>query len=354
MTTVTVYEEKDGTRITVDEPLTDNLDTKEIAADLGIPAYVSVEDGIMRRAVAVLWAAWRPRSALRETLRSEVGRDPIPLLLFGGGAVKMLCPSANQAGSPFHRRIGDLDFVAPWKEGSKVVRLLNGLGGVAGGSYFFFTTKGDRTFNALRGGSRYRVRMLERIHDGKPFLKDLDIFTDEIELRHTIKFKQDFDLAGQNSYTVGPEKLLLSKLQVIMAAPRDKLPLLQSQNQLFRVLDYPPYKGSEILVGMEGKDMLDVCSLLHDTAEGSLGAVRLDTARIAEALRKDSRFALTCRLNLENLTRRREWMLARGMTEEQASRLIKHARKVLAAIPEQGKGWNKSWWNTDVETPLIS
>lgn len=354
MTTVTVYQEKDGTQITVDEPLTDNVDTEEIAADLGIPAYVNVEDGIMKRAIAVLWAAWRPRSALRESLRSEVGRDPIPLLLFGGGAVKMLCPSANHAGSPFHRRIGDLDFVAPWKEGSKVVRLLNGMGGVAGGFYFFFTTKGDKTFNALRGGSRYRVRMLEKIHDGKPFLKDMDIFTDEIELRHTIKFKQDFSLAGQNSYTVGPEKLLLSKLQVIMAVPRDKLPLLQSQDQLFRILDYPPFKGSELLVGLEGKDMLDVCCLLHDTAEGSLGAVRLDTARIAGALRKDPRFALTCRLNLENITRRREWMLGRGLKEEQTAKVIKHARKVLSTIQEQGKEWNKPWWNTDVETPLIS
>lgn len=354
MTTVAVYQEKDGTQITVDEPLTNNLDTKKIAADLGIPAYVNIEDGIIKRAIAILWAAWHPHSALRESLRSEVGRDTIPLLLFGGGAVKMLCPSANHAGSPFHRRIGDLDFVVPWKEGSKAVRLLNAMGGVAGGFYFFFTTKGDKTFNALRGGSRYRVRMLEKIQDGKPFLRDLDIFTDEIELRHTIKFKQDFSLAEQNSYTVGPEKLLLSKLQVIVAAPRDKLPLLQSQEQLFRILDYQPFNGSELLVGMEGKDMLDVCSLLHDTAEGSLGAVRLDTGRIAEVLKKDSRFALTCRLNLENLTKRREWMLSKGLTEEQAARVIKHARKILATIPEQEKAWNKPWWNTDVETPLIS
>jgi hypothetical protein len=354
VTSVIVYEEKDGTQIMVNYPLTDKVDMGKIVVDLPVPVYVNTEDFMMKKAVTVLWAAWHPHSSLRESLRPEVGNDTLPLLLFGGGAVKMLCPSANRTGSPFQRRIGDLDFITTWKAGSKAVRLLNSMSRVAGESFFFFTTKGDRTFNALRGGSRYRLRMLERVQEGVPSLKDVDIFTDEIELRHTIKFKHDFEVAKQNKYTVGPEKLLLSKLQVIMAVSRDKLDLLQFSGQQFRLLDYPRYGGPGLLVGMEEKDMLDVCSLLHDTAEDGPAGISLDKNKLSEYLRKDRRFALTCRLNLENLARRREWMSAKGLTEVQVNRVVNHARETLDAIPEVDKEWSRPWWNTDVETPLTS
>ncbi len=354
MPRITLYREPDGTAISVDEPLTESVDLREAARQLGLPAHLDLEDPVLRKMVVVLWAASDPHRVLRDPSMARAARSPVPLLLFGGAAIKMLCPSANQPGSPFWRSIGDLDLISTWKDGGRAVLMLTAIPSVAGTSFTFFTTKGDKTFNALRGGSRYRVRMLERLENGLPRLKDVDIFTDEIELRHTIRFKEDFEAVRQNLYTVGPEKLLLSKLQVIMAAGRDQLPLLESSGQGFRILDYASFNERQVLVGMEKKDLLDVCCLLHDTAEGHPGAPALNLAKLSAVLRKDPRFALTCRLNLENLIRREDWMREQGMTEGQIQRILSQACEVLRALPPVEKKWSKPWWNTDVETPLVA
>lgn len=354
MSHIVLYRDVDNSEIAVDEPLTDNINFDEVVADLGIPSYVDLRNQSIKIAMSSIWAANNSVKLFGDASRELRIKGSLSPLLFGGIAVKMLCPSANIDYSPFDRSIGDVDFVATSRDANKIVSVLVHMHKKLGTRYYFFLTPQDKSFNALRGGRRYRVRMLDAINNGNPIVKDVDIFSDNIELRHLLIFDDEFKLSRENLWTIGAEKLLLSKVQGIMEIDETERGYLDQAGQTFRILDYPYYRTGKIIIGVEWKDMIDTCSLLHDCVNESGNNPKIDPHRIVSVLRKNKKFALTARLNLSNILHNEDFLRSKGLTSPAVSRIMRGAQLLLDTIPDPNKKWSKPWWNEDVDTPIVS
>ncbi len=323
-----------------------NVDVERLREDLKIPSYVDLKPTVMRRAVVALWAATTAPSTFRNTQNGRKLDSPLQPLLMGGAAVKVLSASANEVGGAMNRKIHDLDFILPKSQAGKFVQVLSYLETVAGSEYMHFLTSNDRRFNALRAGERYRARGIDWGEDGQPSPSVVDILVDKIEMRHRINVQAEFALSERNLHTIGMEKLIISKCQLINEYDPKVVSLPASA--ACRILRYPPYRKDRAILGMEEKDMLDVSALLIDGGDG-----RLDIERLRRAL-DDQKLLLTTRLNLENLVSGEDWMKTKGLNGHQMSHVQEMGRWILSALPVVDKAWSKPWWNTNVETPLVS
>ncbi|MGA1975863.1 MAG: hypothetical protein ABSG92_09530 [Conexivisphaerales archaeon] len=323
------------------------VDVEKLRADLKIPSYVDLKPTVMRRAIVALWAATTAPSTFGKTRDRRKLDSPLQPLLMGGAAVKVLSASANEVGGPMNRKIHDLDFILPKSQAGKFVQVLSCLEAVAGSEYMHFLTSNDRRFNALRAGERYRARGIDWGEDGQPSPSVVDILVDRIEMRHRINVREEFALSERNFHTIGMEKLIISKCQLINEYDPKVVSLPQSA--ACRILRYPPYRKDRTILGMEEKDMLDVSALFIDGGEDG----RLDIGRLRRAL-DDRKLLLTVRLNLENLVSAENWMKTRGLNGHQISRVHETGRRILSALPVVDQAWSKPWWNTNVETPLVT
>ena len=110
-----LYEDLDGKVYDIDLPLTSNVDPDELSEKLGIPDYVNLDYFPMKCAMVNLWASLNAPTLHKEhplAFEKQVSDKQIPALLFGGGAIKILCPSSNGKG-PLARTIKDTDFIVP-------------------------------------------------------------------------------------------------------------------------------------------------------------------------------------------------------------------------------------------------
>jgi hypothetical protein len=348
---ILLYRDPDGTRYEIESPPTSTVDPSALATELGLPSYVDLSPSQVQRAVVTIWSCINAPSSLDNIKdRKKIG-GPLTPLLFGGAAVKLLSASANEAGGPMNRLIRDVDYVIRRGQGSDFVLLLSSLSKIAGSRYHHFLTSGDRRFNAIRAGDRYRVRCVDWTLDSKPVVGWVDILADRIEMRHKVDVRDEFQRAKTNRYTIGVERLLMSKCQMITEADSKEAAMLEQSGQEFRVLKYSHYREGKVLVGMEAKDMTDVCALLHDIVSEDSGEV---TSRLRSCLLNDPRLTLTLRLNVENIIYRGEWLRKRGFKENQISRIQEAGERLLRSIPPSDKKWSRPWWNRDVDTPLIN
>lgn len=349
MARLKLLEDYDGTVYEVELPLTSRIEAQQAAEELGLPGYIDLSNLSFARAVVTLWAARKvPSLDLPGELRGRLSR-PIDALLFGGAAVKVHSPTANKRGHALNRELNDVDFVVRKRDGLLFVKLLLNLGSLLGSRYTYFTTSGDKWFNAFRGGRRYRVHGLSGVEGDGLRVAVIDIFCDELPFRHTIKLSGEFERARENLYTVGLENLLLSKLQYIFGLPVEKLPILESSGQGYRVLPYEHLKGM-VAVGMELKDMKDVAALLLDHEIGE-GGEAINPKLFGGALERDKGFALTVRLNLQNLIERIDVLVKEGLSPSEARSVAAVAEELLKAVPRVEKRWSKPWWNIYVESP---
>ncbi|UCC27618.1 MAG: hypothetical protein JSV87_00350 [Candidatus Bathyarchaeota archaeon] len=350
----TLYEDVDGTTFEVGLPLTSNVDLEGITKELGVPTYVDMGYFPMKCAAVSIWAALNAsqlHERYPEAFEKRVSKKPIPVLLFGGGAVKMHCEHANGTGV-LSRAIKDTDFIVPKKHGLDFYRLLLSMDKAFGTRYKSFSTKSDRLFNALRHGDRYRVRTIEGSTDeGVPVVGVMDVLCDHINLRHNIEIKDAFKKHRENLYTIGLEYLILTKVQFITDFPKEKVERLKDYEQEFRILSYPYYKGDSVVLGMEEKDVKDVCAIFlgHSIGEGK---EEIDPKKMMRVLRKDQKFALTATLNLENLAEKPD-VLKRWLRGTDASTVTDRIKTLLQRLPAVDKKWDRPWWNTAVETPII-
>jgi hypothetical protein len=221
-----------------------------------------------------------------------------------------------------------------------------------GTQFKFFKTKGDALFNAMRQGQRYRVRTINGVtEEGLPTASVLDVFCDSIDLRHKVEVKDSFERCRENLFTIGLEYIVLSKCQFIMDLPKTDLHLLEQQKQEFRILPYEHYSADKVVLGMEEKDTRDVCAVFLDHPLGE-GTDEISKEKLRKTLEKDKKLALTTVLNLDNLTNRTE-LLQKWMTQREAATVSDRIRELLNYVPKIDKKWNKPWWNTAVETPLV-
>jgi hypothetical protein len=308
----------------------------------------------MKSALAFIWAALNARGLHKkfpQAFEKRVSKKLIPVLLFGGAAVKMHCKHANGA-SLLSREIKDTDFIVPKKQGLDFYKLLLGIDKAFGTQFKSFSTKSDRLFNALRHGERYRIRTIKGVTDeGIPIVGVMDILCDHISLRHKIEVKDAFKEYKENLYTIGLEYLILSKAQFIMDFPKEKLEELREYKQEFRILPYPHYADDKVILGMEEKDVKDICAIFLDHSIGS-GREEINPEKMRKVLEKDHKFALTATLNLENLAEKPD-VLRRWVGKSEAATVTDRIRTLLRGLPRVDKKWNKPWWNTAVETPII-
>ncbi len=350
---VVLYRERTGFTHSLSTPLAAKTNAEDALNELGLPGYLDLSEPIIRRIVVTLWAIHSSANTakLEGKDRNSIG---MPLLV-GGGAVKVLSPTANERGSPLNRKIGDADFVSTRRDGTQLIRMLTHISEQTGNAYHYFLTDSDKMFNALRGGSRYRIRGATAVSESDAVVSTTDILVGAVDMRHRIDIlPSDFERARENLYTVGPEKLLLTKAQVITELDYAELDRLKASGQEFRILNHQGYKKGMVIIGMEAKDMLDVCAILLDRNHRLEVEPRLDLQRLTSYLRHDEKLALTVRLNLENLVCQTEWIRSKGLTKAQTEIIRESTTDILGALPAVSKAWKRPWWNTEVDSQVVS
>ncbi|MEM2099404.1 MAG: hypothetical protein QXU99_06680 [Candidatus Bathyarchaeia archaeon] len=351
-----LYEDLDGTVYSVELPLISNVDPQALRNALGIPAYVDLEYFPMKSAMVTLWAsinAPKLHEQYPAAFEKKVSDAPIPALLFGGAAVKIHCQSANGT-APLTRTIKDTDFIVPKKQGTNFYKLLLNMAKAFGTMYTSFATANDRRFNTWRYGNRYRLTTINGITaDGLPMITVLDLFCDEINLRHNIKIKEMklFERYRENFYTIGLEALLLSKCQFIFDMPKVTVEELKQKSQEYRILQYPYFAKDRIIIGMEEKDLKDVAAIFLDHDIGG-GNENIDAQFMRKTLEKDKKLALTVILNLKNLAERPE-ILEKWLRSNEVAIVRDRINTLLKELPKIDSKWERPWWNTEVETPVI-
>jgi hypothetical protein len=349
---VVLSRETDGTEHEVELPLTSNIDIPQIAREVGVPDYVDTGHFPMQNAILAIWASERAQelhNLYPEVFGKPLATTSICVLLLGGASVKMHCEHSN-ANGPLCRRINDVDFAVAKKEGPDFYRLLLNTDKAFGTRFKSFRTTGDRTFNTLNEGGRYRIRAINGMTEtGLPTVGVSDIFCDYIDLRHRIDLKDSFEKAAANLHTIGLENILLSKNQFITDVPRTDTDALNKNGQIFRVLPYKHYRADRIILGMEEKDGKDICALFLDHEIGE-EEDEISASRMARAIGKDKKLALTVTLNLSNLVDRVE-KLQEWLNDAELSTVITRLNELLTYLPKIEKKWDTPWWNVDVETP---
>jgi hypothetical protein len=351
-----LFKDYDGTTYEVETPLTSKVNYETIRKSLEIPDYVDKSSFTMERGLVTIWAglnAHRIKELFPTAPLEKPIKEPISALFFGGAAVRMLSPSANKLSSPFFRELNDIDLIAPKNRAQDLYKLLLSLSEICGTRYYHFAARSDCRFNAMRAGKRYRVRTIEKIlQDGSLECGVLDIFTDTVDLRHKVDVREEFNLPKENLYTIGIENVILSKCQFIFDVPISARDELARQHMEYRVLNYPYYRSDRLLVGIEEKDMKDICALFFDHEIGNQKN-NINPDKIRKTLEKDKKFALTFQLNLENILRNEAVLQEIGFSKADITKIFSRIQKVLDAVPKVEKKWSSPWWNVDVETPQI-
>jgi hypothetical protein len=329
-----LYRDLDGTTYEVDLPLTSNVNVEELREELGLPSYIDLNYFPMRSAIVTIWAAANApklHELYPKAFEKVVSKNPIPALLFGGAAVKIHCPNANAGGS-LERPIKDTDFIVPKKQGINFYKLLLNLDKAFGTQYKSFATANDRRFNAWRHGERYRLTTICGMTDeGLPKITVMDIFCDAIDLRHKVDVRETFTAYKENLYTVGLENLIILKAQFIFDLPKEHLEDFRQHGYDYRILSYPYYSRDKILVGMEEKDIKDVCAIFLDHEIG-VGPEKINAQKMRRILERDKKLALTVTLNLKNLLEKAD-VLARWMSKNEVSTVTQRIQELLRALP---------------------
>jgi hypothetical protein len=187
-----------------------------------------------------------------EVTTAEAGRvaeaakaAKLPLVLIGGVAIWIRCPSAHSA--PLARDYGDIDFVGRSGDRRAITEFMQGQGYEA-----------DRMFNAIHGATRLNYHDPVR---NRP----VDVLLDRFVMAHELDLR---GALGADELTVPLADLLLTKLQV---------------------------------VSLNRKDLVDILALLLDHP---LGQGEIEVERILEVTRSDWGFEHTIHHTLATLRER--------------------------------------------------
>jgi hypothetical protein len=138
-----------------------------------------------------------------------------------------------------------------------------------------------------------------------------------------------------------------------MDTSKDDLQSLRESGQEFRILPYEGYHQDKIILGMEERDIRDVCALFLDHPIGA-GNESIDPNKMLRDMKAfsglDKRITLTLTLNLRNLVKRTE-LLKAWLSRAQIATVSDRIEELLSHLPSVDEKWNKPWWNTTVETP---
>ena len=338
-----IYMSRDSReKLEVKTPLQILVNVEELRKEIGIPKYVDLTNFQMTKIVAALWAFSHP-----DTMTQNAKGASLKVALFGGGAFKLYCPSANHG--PLSRRIGDVDFVTLRENGKRVVETLCALGERYGSMFFHGVPEVDKRFNTLRTGMRYRLRTIKDTDEnGNPVPGLMDIFCDKLTFCHTLDVRTELMEADKHLFTIGLENLILSKAQYITSVSTSQASNVDPARMM------GDYDKNHLLIGMELKDMRDVSAALldHDLGEGPQ---KISVNVLGEKLRQDWGLWKTVNLNLRNMLQKLDVIFSsfgasredQVVVDEKLARIVEQLEGRYAA-KKRGLGLNKQWWE-DVE-----
>ncbi len=192
--------------------------------------------------------------------------------LLGGIAVRHLAPSA--ALEPFARSYHDFDVVVSSREGASAARVFRSLG-----------YGEDPHFNALHGA--------QRLIFSSDAGFDVDVLVGTFQMCHRLELGTDLP---EESLTVHPADLLLTKLQIVQ---------------------------------IEEKDLKDAVAILHDVPVGAGKGRRIEPERFVRPLTADWGFYHTVELNLEKVAE-----YAKGILDSQMLSTVERSVASLRAEME--------------------
>jgi hypothetical protein len=331
-------------RLEVQAPIRSLVDVQELARELGIPDYTDLDGFQVRKAVVTLWACKHPeKSAANESPES------FNVALFGGGAFKLHCPSANKG--PFARKIGDVDFATLKENGKNLVEILCGLSEKFGNMFYHGIPATDKRFNALRAHSRYRLRTIKDLDaNDVPIPGILDIFCDQLVFCHKLDVREELKDVNGNCYTIGLENMLIAKAQMIKLAPKHTANL--DQNRILGEFD-----NRNLLLGMETKDLQDVAAELLDHEIGH-GFDKINLDVLGPKLKQNWGTWKTVTMNLRNMHQKLPSIISTfGGQKEQEQIIEERLATILEAIDgryaaRKSLSLGKQWWE-DVEEQAL-
>jgi hypothetical protein len=106
-----------------------------------------------------------------------------------------------------------------------------------------------------------------------------------------------------------------------------------------------------MIIGMEEKDVKDVAAIFLDHELGK-GAGKIDMQIMRKAFEKDNKLALSVGLNIKNLIEHQE-VLENWLSRTEIATVTDRIETLFKELPKVDKKWDKPWWDTEVETPVI-
>lgn len=272
-----VVDPRRGERISLELPLTFRTPPSDAARALGLDQWVDLSDPIVARGVAIVAAAAH-------------ADPPLELAVLGGVAHRMRCPSSNRPDTSLRRVLHDLDLACLHKEIRGVRAFLESVHEREGSALRFFATDGDRIFNSLGEGRRFRYHMVTDQRGTQVDLGTVDLLADEFRFCHRLDLRPEVAAGRSNRGTLSLATLLLAKLQFIQRIPEEDAGRVAG-----RVLE--PFGRHEVVIGPEAKDVQDILALLadHPLAEGVDG---ISPSQLTSHLGSDDGLARTVSLNL--------------------------------------------------------
>jgi hypothetical protein len=166
---------------------------------------VSIRKRAMEETLQDLFASFKndkDREFIEEAMRiqNDAEKEGIRLRLLGSLAFRLQCPRNAVHFEALERRITDIDFAASTPNRDKLIT--------------FFQERGyaiDENTLYIGGGYRY---IFENIQNRK----HIDIFFDQLEMCHTIVFKDRLDI---DKRTISLADLLLEKMQIVEISRKD-------------------------------------------------------------------------------------------------------------------------------------
>jgi hypothetical protein len=330
-----VLDPRRGERISIELPLALRRPLTESAQRLGLAPWVDLADPIVAKGVAVIDAA----------RRFEPG---LTLATLGGVAIRLRCPSSNRAETGLRRTLHDLDLVCLHREIRAVRAFLEQVHEREGSALRFFATDGDRIFNSLGEGRRFRYHMVTEQRDSEVVLGTVDLLADEFRFCHRFDLRAEVVGSSAQHGTLSPALLLLTKLQFIQRIPEE-----DGRRIPDRVLE--PFGRRDVVIGPEGKDVQDILSLLADHAFGA-GPEAIDPPAVAGRLEADPGLARTVGLNLRMIARSPHLAtLPEPTRAEVASRLAELTALADRVAPKKRRGFlSGPWWEEVDDQPSVN
>ncbi len=316
-------------KIELDLPLAFRTDPGEMRAAIGLPSFVDLSDPTVAKAVALVFAG-----------RQE--NPPVQLAFFGGVANRFIAPSSNDPLLGLRHPLHDLDVTCLHRQLKAVRKFLAEAWTRHGSALRIFETAGDRIFNSLGEGRRFRFHDLRAQERDQIDLGTVDLLADEFRFCHRLDLRSDIEHAHENGWTLTPTLLLLAKLQFIQRIPAPDAEAVRD-----RVL--APFGRREVVIGPEAKDLRDVLALLIDCPIDESGSA-ISLPRFEEILAADWGLWKTLGLNLALLER--SSILAGLPTEIQGhvrERLSRLRSSVGRLAPKRRLRFSSSPWWQDVD-----